>query len=192
MAIDGTGVSLDDGTRLDAATVIWTAGVRPASLAGSLPGEHPRGCVVVGSDLSLPGHPEVVAIGDMAHFEQNGVALPGVSPVAMQQGRAVARSIVRTLQGRPREHFQYFDKGSMAQIGHYHAVAQVGRLNLSGILAWFMWGLVHLYYLSGLRNRLSVTFSWFWLFISRQRAMPIVTSTHHPIAMHRKAAGTTA
>ena len=187
MEVDGTGVSLDDGSRLEGATVIWTAGVRPTSLVRSLPGEHPHGRVVVTPDLSLPGHPEVFAIGDMVHLEQNGVSLPAVSPVAMQQGRAVARSIVRTLQKRPREPFRYFDKGSMAQIGHYHAVAQVGRLNVSGILAWFMWGLVHLYYLSGLRNRISVMLNWFWLFVTHTRASPVVTGLHHPLAMHGKA-----
>jgi NADH dehydrogenase len=182
--IDSTGATLDDGSRLEAATVIWTAGVRPAPLARTLPGEHPHERVVVMPDLSLPGHPEVFAIGDMAHYEQDGVPLPAVSPVAMQQGRAVARSIVSTLRSEPRAHFRYFDKGSMAQIGHYHAVAQVGRLHLSGFLAWSMWGLVHLYYLSGLRNRISVMFNWLWLFITRQRATPIVTGMHHPLAMH--------
>jgi NADH dehydrogenase len=183
-SIDDTGVNLDDGSRIEAATVIWTAGVRPAALARSLPGEHPHGRVAVTPDLSLLGHPEVFAIGDMAHFEQQGVPLPAVSPVAMQQGRAVARSIVRTLQRRPREPFRYFDKGSMAQIGHYHAIAQVGRLHVSGIIAWFMWGLVHLYYLSGIRNRISVMFNWLWLFLTRQRATPIVAGSHHPVAMH--------
>jgi NADH dehydrogenase len=182
-AIDDTGVSLDDGSRLEAGTVIWTAGVRPAPLARSLPGEHPHGRVAVTPDLSLPGRPEVFAIGDMAHFEQQGVPLPAVSPVAMQQGRAVAGSIVRTLQKRPREPFRYFDKGSMAQIGHYHAIAQVGRVHVSGILAWLMWGLVHLYYLSGIRNRISVMFNWFWLALTHQRATPIVASTPHPLAM---------
>ena len=74
----------------------------------------------------------------------------------------------------------------MAQIGHYHAVAQVGRLHLSGILAWFMWGLVHLYYLSGPRNRLSVMLNWFWFFATRQRASAIITGMHHPVALHGK------
>jgi len=183
-AIDDAGVSLDDGSRLEAGTVIWTAGVRPTPLARSLPGEHPHGRVAVGPDLSLPGHPEVFAIGDMAHFEQNGAPLPAVSPVAMQQGRAVARFVMRTLQKRPREPFHYFDKGSMAQIGHYHAIAQIGRLHVSGIVAWFMWGVVHLYYLSGLRNRIAVMFSWTWLFLTHRRSTPIVTRTQHPLALH--------
>jgi NADH dehydrogenase len=189
--VDDTGVSLDDGSRLDGATVIWTAGVRATSLVGSLPGEHPHGRVAVTPDLSLPGHPEVFAIGDMVHLEQNGAPLPAVSPVAMQEGRAVARAIVRTLQKRPREPFRYFDKGSMAQIGHYHAVAQVGRLHVSGILAWFMWGLVHLYYLAGFRNRMSVMLNWLWLSVTHRRASPIVTGVHHPLAMPRKAGAST-
>ncbi len=182
--IDSTGADLDDGSRLEAATVIWTAGVRPTPLARALPGEHSHGRVVVTPDLSLPGRPEVFAIGDMAHVEQDGHPVPGVSPAAMQQGRAVASSIVRTLQKRPREPFRYWDKGSIAQIGHYHAVAQIGRLHLSGIIAWAMWGLVHLYYLSGLRSRISVMFNWFWLFITHQRATPIVTGMHHPLTLH--------
>ncbi len=184
--IDRTGANLDDGSRLEAATVIWTAGVRPVPLARTLPGEHAHGRVVVGPDLSLPGHPEVFAIGDTAHFEQNGVALPAVSPVAMQQGRAVARSIAHTLKGQPREPFRYFDKGSMAQIGHYHAVVQVGRLHVTGFIAWVIWGLVHVYYLSGLRNRISVMFTWVWLFFTRERATPIVTSMHHPRTVHSR------
>ncbi len=186
--IDDTGVNLDDGSRLEAATVIWTAGVRPTSLARELPVEHSHGRVVVTPDLSLPGRPEVFAIGDMALVEQDGHPVPNVSPAAMQQGRAVARSIVRTLQARPREPFRYWDKGSIAQIGHFNAVAQIGRLHLSGVLAWAMWGLVHLYYLSGLRNRISVMFSWLWLFVTRQRATPIVTNMHHPLEVHQRLA----
>jgi NADH dehydrogenase len=137
-------------------------------------------------DLSLPGHPEVFAIGDMAHLEQDGAPLPAVSPVAMQQARAVVRSIARTLQKRERVPFRYFDKGSMAQIGHYHAVAQVGRLHVSGILAWFMWGLVHLYYLSGARNRISVMLNWTWLFATRQHATAIVAGMNHPLAVRAR------
>jgi NADH dehydrogenase len=129
----------------------------------------------------------VFAIGDMAYCEQNGAPLPAVSPVAMQQARAVARSIVHTLQNREREPFRYFDKGSMAQIGHYHAVAQVGRLHLSGVPAWFMWGLVHLYYLSGVRNRIAVMTNWVWLFLTHRRATPIVTGMHHPLLMPARA-----
>jgi NADH dehydrogenase len=191
--VDDTGVSLDDGNRLEGATVIWTAGVRPTSLVGSLPGEHPHGRVVVMPDLSLPGHPEVFAIGDMAHVEQeNGAPVPGVSPAAMQQGRAAARAIVRTLQKQPREPFRYWDKGSIAQIGHYHAVAQIGRVHLSGILAWFMWGSVHLYYLSGIRNRINVLLNWFWIFITHMRATPIVSGMHHPLRIPQKTGPSTA
>jgi NADH dehydrogenase len=183
--IDRTGVDLDDGSRIEAATIVWTAGVSPASLAAAVPGEHKHGRVVVKSDLSLPGHPEVFAIGDMAHVEQSGAPLPAVSSVAMQQGRSVAHSIARTLQGRSREPFRYFDKGSMAQIGHYHAVARIGRLHVSGFLAWLLWGLVHLYYLSGPRNRISVVFNWVWLMVTRQRPTPIVVRTHHPLSLPR-------
>jgi NADH dehydrogenase len=181
-ALDATGVTLDDGARLEAATVIWTAGIRPTSLAAKLPGEHARGRVVVAPDLSLPGHPEVFAIGDMAHLEQDGVTLPGVSPVAIQEGRAAARSIVRSIEKRAREPFRYFDKGTMAAIGHFRAVAQVGRVHISGIAAWFMWGLVHLFYLAGVRNRFAVIFNWAWLVTTRRRATPIIVGTQFPLA----------
>jgi NADH dehydrogenase FAD-containing subunit len=102
--IDPNGVTLDDGTRLEAATVIWTAGVKPTSLAAALPGEHARGRVVVAPDLSLPGHPEVFVIGDMAHVvQQDGAPVPGVSPAAIQQGRAAAVAIVCSLEKRDRK-----------------------------------------------------------------------------------------
>jgi NADH dehydrogenase len=181
-AIDATGVTLNDGTRLEAATVIWAAGIRPTSLAAAIPGEHAHGRVVVAPDLSLPGHPEVFAIGDMAYVEQDGAPLPGVSPVAIQEGRAAARSIVRSLEKRDREPFRYFDKGSLAAIGHFRAVAQVGRLHMSGIVAWFVWGLVHLFYLAGVRNRMAVMFNWIWLVMTRRRATPIITGTRFPLA----------
>jgi NADH dehydrogenase len=180
-AIDATGVTLNDGSRLEAATVIWTAGIRPTSLATTLAAEHVHGRVVVAPDLSLPGHPEVFAIGDMAHVEQNGAPLPAVSPVAIQAGRAAAGSIVRSLANRVREPFRYRDKGTMAAIGHFRAVAQVGRLHMSGIVAWFAWGLVHLFYLSGVRNRMAVMFDWVWLVTTRRRATPLITGTQFPL-----------
>jgi len=179
--IDPNGATLDDGSRLEAATLIWTAGVRPAPFAAALPGEHNHGRVVVQPDLSLPGHPEVFVIGDMAHFEQDGAPLPAVSPVAMQQGRAAAHAILCTMQNRDREPFRYFDKGSLATIGHFRAVAQIGRVHLSGILAWLMWGFVHLFYLAGFGNRVGVVFAWMWSFITRKREAPVIVGLHHPL-----------
>jgi NADH:ubiquinone reductase (H+-translocating) len=181
-SIDPEGVTLDGGERIEAANVIWAAGVRPTSLATAIPADHAHGRVVVEPDLSLAGHPEVFAIGDMTHVEQDGAPLPAVSPVAIQQGEAVARSIVRTLHAQEREPFRYFDKGSLATIGHFRAVAKVGRAELSGVVAWMIWGLVHIYYLAGIRNRLSVMFTWIWSTITRKRANPIITGLHHPLA----------
>ena len=180
-AIDPSGATLDDGSRLDSATVIWTAGVRPTSLAAALPGEHKHGHVVVEPDLSLPGHPEVFVIGDMTHFEQGGAPLPGVSPVAMQQGRAAARAIVRTMQNRDREPFHYFDKGSLATIGRFGAVAQIGRVHLSGIVASLVWAFVHLFYLAGIRNRAEVVLTWMWSFFTGKRDSPVIIGLHHPL-----------
>jgi NADH dehydrogenase len=174
-AVDAAGVTLDDGTRLEAATVIWTAGVRPTPIAAALPGERVHGRIVVEPDLSLPAHPEIFAIGDMAHVEQDGIPVPAVSPAAIQQGRAAARSIVRSLEKRDREPFRYFDKGSMATVGHHSAIAQIGRLHVSGFVAWLMWRFVHLFYLAGVRNRIAVVFNWTWLFMTHNRAMPIIT-----------------
>jgi NADH dehydrogenase len=180
--LDAHGVSLSSGERLEAATVIWAAGVRPVALAEMLPGstEH-RGRVPVQPDLSIPGHPEVFVIGDMAYLEQDGEALPGLSPVAIQEGRAAARSIVRSERGRPREPFRYFDKGMLATIGRSRAVGVVGRFHFSGPLAWAVWAVVHIFYLIGFRNRVFVSLQWLWSYLTENHAARIITGLHHPL-----------
>ena len=180
--LDAHGVTLSSGARLDAETVIWAAGVRPVALAEMLPGSRDRhGRVPVQPDLSIPGHPEVFVIGDMAHFEQNGEALPGLSPVAMQQGRAAARSIARSERGEAREPFRYFDKGMLATIGRSRAVGVVGGVKFSGFVAWIVWAVVHIFYLIGFRNRVFVALQWTWSYLTENHAARIITGLKHPL-----------
>ncbi len=180
--LDANGVTLSNGERLDAATVIWAAGVKPVALAEMLPGSRDRqGRVPVQRDLSIPGHAEVFVIGDMAHFEQDGEALPGLSPVALQQGRAVARSIVRSERGEAREPFRYFDKGMLATIGRSRAVGVVGGVKFSGFVAWAVWAVVHIFYLVGFRNRVAVALQWTWSYLTENHAARIITGLKHPL-----------
>jgi NADH dehydrogenase len=174
--IDERGVSLGDEL-LASTTVIWGAGVRATSLTERLGVPLDRaGRIVIEPDLSLPGHANVFAIGDMVNFShQNGQSLPGISPVAMQMGRHVARNIERDLRGQPREPFRYVDRGTMATIGRKAAVAQVGRWKLSGFPAWITWLLVHIYFLIGFRNRLAVLFNWAWSYFTYQRGARLIT-----------------
>jgi NADH:quinone reductase (non-electrogenic) len=180
--LDANGATLSSGERIDAATVIWAAGVKPVALAESLPGsrEH-RGRVPVQPDLSIAGHPEVFVIGDMAYLEQNGEALPGLSPVAIQEGRAAARSIVRTERGQAREPFRYFDKGMLATIGRSRAVGIVWGVKFSGFVAWAVWAVVHIFYLIGFRNRVFVALQWSWSYLTESHAARIITGLKHPL-----------
>jgi NADH dehydrogenase len=164
--------------------VLWGAGVQTTSITKTLGVAIDRaGRVLVQTDLSVPGHPEAFVIGDAAAFlHQDGKPLPGVSPVAMQQGRAVAESIVRTLDGKPRAKFVYYDKGSMATIGRSRAVALVKGLKLSGFVAWLAWLFVHLIFLIGFRNRFVVLFSWMWSYFTYKRGARLITG-------HRLSAG---
>ena len=174
-AVDAAGVHL--GARLIATeTVMWAAGVRANPLVAQLGAPIDRGGrVAVETDCSLPGHPDVFVIGDAAAFKTDDGLLPGVSPVAMQQGRLVAANIMREMRGKPRAPFQYRDKGSMATIGRRRAIAQTRRMSLSGLPAWLAWLAVHLVYLVGHRNRLSVLFDWFWSFVTFNRGVRLIT-----------------
>jgi NADH dehydrogenase len=180
--LDANGATLSSGERLDSATVIWAAGVKTVALAHMLPGARDHeGRVTVLPDLSIPGHPEAFVIGDMAHFEQDGKPLPGLSPVAMQEGRAAARSIVHSLRGEPRRPFRYFDKGMLATIGRSRAVGVVGRVHFSGFVAWIVWAIVHIFYLIGFRNRMIVALQWSWSYFTDNHAARIITGLQHPL-----------
>jgi NADH:ubiquinone reductase (H+-translocating) len=174
--IDEHGVDTG-GERLVSATVVWAAGVEATPLTRTLGVPLDKGGrVLVGRDLALPGHPEAFAIGDMARFEQDGAPLPGISPVAMQQARFFAETIAREEDHRPRREFRYHDKGSMATIGRSRAVAQAGKIHLSGFLAWLAWLTVHIWYLIGFRSRLVVLITWAWSYLTYRRGARLITS----------------
>jgi NADH dehydrogenase len=163
--------------RIPAANVIWAAGVQASPLGRALHAERdPSGRVVVAPDLSVPGHPEVFVIGDLAHFRppEEAVALPAVGGVALQQGNHVARLLRDEVRGRPRRPFAYFDRGAMATIGRHHAIAEIGRLRFAGSFAWWLWLLVHIVFLAGFRNRLTVLLHWAWAYVTFERGARLI------------------
>jgi len=165
------------GEQIRARTVLWAAGVAAAPLTRTLGVPLDRaGRVLVERDLSIPGHPEAFAIGDLCSLTaEDGRPLPGLAPVALQQGRAAARNVLHRLAGEPTEPFHYRDRGSMATIGRAAAVAVVGRLRLSGLPAWLAWLFVHITFLIGFRNRFLVLFEWAWAYLSWQRGARLIT-----------------
>jgi NADH dehydrogenase len=162
---------------LRAETVLWAAGVQASPLAKSLGVPLDRvGRVVVEEDLSVPGYPEVFVIGDLAAFvHQTGQPLPGVCPVAIQQGRHVAYNIQRAGRSMPAEPFHYWNKGNLATIGRARAVADFGRIKISGLPAWLAWLFVHVFFLIGFRNRFVVIFEWAWAYFTFQRSARLIT-----------------
>jgi NADH dehydrogenase len=171
----------DDGVRaggqeIAARTILWAAGVQASPLARSLGVPLDRaGRVHVQPDLAVPGAPEVFVIGDLAALEVGGTPVPGVAPAAKQEGRHAARNILLDLRGRPREPFSYRDEGLLATIGRAAAVAELGRLRLSGPIAWLVWLLVHIYFLIGFRNRLLVLINWAWLYLRYEGGPRLIT-----------------
>ncbi len=161
-----------------AATVLWAAGVKASSLNRSLDADLDRqGRAVVGADLTIKGHPHVFVIGDQSHAEeQAGQPLPGLAPVAIQQGRFVARTILGDLAGRPRSSFHYANKGQMATIGRSRAVAEMGKLRLGGFMAWVAWLFVHVYYLTGFKNRFFVVVQWALSYLTYRRGARLIVS----------------
>lgn len=154
-------VLLKDGSEIPSHTLVWTAGVRASPPAGALSVSKDRsGRIMVTPGLTIDGHPEVFVIGDMAYREQDEVALPMLASVAMQQGEYVAKSILRRERGQPVAPFRYRDKGTMAIIGRYAAVASAFGIDLVGPSAWVAWLVLHLYYLMGFRNRLMTLHNW--------------------------------
>ncbi len=175
-------VELEGGETIRAENILWAAGVSATPLTKKLGVELDRaGRVKVNPDLSVPGHPEVFAIGDMALvLQENGKPVPGVSPAAMQMGRHVARLIGDELEpgaGRaPRPQFSYWDRGTMATIGRSAAVAWIGKLKISGLIAWLAWLFVHLIFLIGFRNKLAVLLQWTYSYFAYKRSARIITS----------------
>jgi NADH dehydrogenase len=174
--IDAEGVVVA-GERIACGTVLWTAGVAAKGVAEWLGAEADRaGRVKVCPDLSVPGHPHVFVIGDAAHVEQDGKLLPGIAPVAMQQGRYTASVLRNRLLGRPAPGpFRYKDKGNLATVGRSFAIVNMGRLQFAGFFAWVFWMAVHIYYLIGFANRLLVMIQWAWAYFTFQRGARLIT-----------------
>jgi NADH dehydrogenase len=164
-------------TRIPAAVILWAAGVAASPLGKSLGAPLDRaGRVLVNPDLSIPGHREVFVIGDLASLkDKNGKQIPGVAPVALQEGAATARNIGREVQGKPRRDFHYLDKGSLATIGRAAAVAEIGKIHISGFIAWLSWLFIHIFFLIGFRNRLLVMIQWAWSYITYERGARLIT-----------------
>jgi NADH dehydrogenase len=178
--VDATGVEVGR-ERIEAATTLWAAGVEASPLGKLLGLPVDRvGRIRVGPDLALPDHPEVFVLGDQAHaLDEGGKPLPGLAPVAMQQGRYVARLIreeVRAPGGRPRPAFRYRDRGQLATIGRSRAICHTRRLRFGGFLAWLFWLGVHIYFLVGFRNRLFVVLQWAWSYVSYGRGARLIVS----------------
>ena len=187
--IDDKGVYLGN-EMIKAAVLIWGAGVQATSLTKTLGVPLDKaGRVIIEPDLTIPGHKNVFAIGDMALFlHQTGKPLPGVSPVAIQMGAGVVRNIKNALAGKPYETFSYFDKGSMATIGRSAAIAEIRKLHLSGFLAWMAWLLVHIFFLIGFRNRFAVLFNWAWSYFTYQRGARLITGRRLTLLPRKPAA----
>jgi len=173
--VDREGV-LIGGERISAQTVLWAAGVAASPLATSLGVPLDRaGRVLAEPTLQVPGHPEVFVVGDICALQQNGAWLPGVAQVAKQGGAHAARNIRRLIAGQPPAPFRYADYGNMATIGRASAVADIGPLQVSGLFAWLIWVLIHIFWLIGFRNRVAVMGEWAWFFFTLQRRVRLIT-----------------
>ncbi len=175
--IDADGVQIGS-ERIRAGTVLWAAGVS-ASPLGKLAGfdVDRAGRVLVEDDLSVKGHRNIFVAGDQSSFtHQTGKPLPGTAPVAMQQGRYLAKLIRGELAGRPRQKFVYVDKGQMATIGRSRAIVEVGKFKLAGFTAWVAWLAVHIYYLTGFHNRLLVVLNWAWSYLTFRRGARLIVN----------------
>lgn len=173
--------------KIDAAVILWAAGVQASHLGKALGSPTDRsGRVVVDNRLNIPGHPEVFVLGDLARFEQDGAPLPGVAQVAIQTGKYSAAEIVRRIGNQPSRTFHYHDKGSMATIGRARGIAQIGKTHLSGFPAWFAWLCIHLVFLIGYRNRVAVLLDWMWQYLSWQSGARLITGSDNLPGWHEQ------
>lgn len=178
--IDAQGVQLG-GDRLESKTVIWCAGVAASPLGATLGTPLARGGrVIVEPDLSVPGHPEVQVVGDLAFLPEHEPPVPGVAPAAKQMGRHAARNVIAALAGRPTQAFRYRDYGQLATIGKSSAVAMFGKVHIWGWLAWIAWLTAHIYFLIGFRNRLVVLIDWAWAYWTFERTARVVNRGARP------------
>jgi NADH dehydrogenase len=174
------------GQRVKASTIVWAAGVRASPAAEWLGAPADRnGRIIVEPDLSVPGHPDIFAIGDTATVKApNGSLVPGIAPAAKQEGMFVAETIRRRLTGRSEPQvFRYHHQGSLAQIGKRKAVIDFGWVKLRGAIAWWLWGIAHIYFLVGVRSRLSVALNWLWIYTRNQRGARLITGASDGNAM---------
>ena len=195
--IEGNDVTIkmnDKEETISSRTILWTAGVKASSM-GKIIGERTgaeldrMGRVIVNADLTVPGHPDIYVIGDLANYShQDGKPLPGVAQVAMQEGNYVAKLIIGRITGKEPPPFKYYDKGSLAVIGTSDAVADLGRLHFSGFFAWIIWALVHINYLIEFENRIVVLFRWAWSYMTRQRGVRLITG-EEPYPLVKKSRG---
>jgi NADH dehydrogenase len=176
--------------RIESRTVIWAAGVQASPAAEWLDLKTDSGGrIPVGADLTVPGHPDIFVIGDTATIDgPNGKPLPGIATVAKQQGKYVARAITARLAGKVAPDFRYHDLGSLATIGRREAVADFGRVRLSGRLGWLLWSAAHIYFLIGFRNRVVVAAEWLWSYLTYQRGARLIMGVTAPSSDGRRAA----
>jgi NADH dehydrogenase len=183
-------------TRLPADVILWAAGVAASSLGGKLGAPVDRaGRVLVQPDLSIPGHKEIFVIGDLAAAKgAPGKLVPGVAPAAIQEGQFVAKLIRRELRSNadPRPTFHYWDKGSLATIGRAAAVAEFGKIHISGYIAWLSWLFIHILFLIGFRNRLLVFIQWAWSYVTYERGARLITGSTYLPGWTSQASPTTA
>ena len=173
--VERDGVCIGD-EKIRARTTFWAAGNKASPLGAFLDAPLDRvGRVHVNPDLSVQGHPEIFAVGDLAVITQDGRMVPGVCPAANQEGATAAKNILRDLRRQPRKNFRYFNKGDLATIGRSRAIADFGKVRFSGRLAWFLWLFVHIMYLVGFRNRLSVLLQWSYAYFTYQRGVRLIT-----------------
>jgi NADH dehydrogenase len=177
-AVDEDGVTAG-GERIPTRTVLWGAGVAASRLGRMLGGRHDRsGRVEVLPDLSVPGHPEIAVVGDLASIrKEDGSLVPGVAPAAIQAGRHAARNVMRVLAGQPPLPFHYLDKGLLATIGRAAAVADIRGIHVTGLPAWLLWLFVHIFFLIGFRNRVAVILQWAWSYLTFRRGARLITDT---------------
>ena len=173
------------GEKIPASVILWSAGVSASPLGKMLTPQTDRaGRVLVSADLSVSDHPEVFVVGDLAASKmQDGRLVPGVAPAAIQMGKFAARQIRRSLSGKPREEFHYLDKGTLATIGRSKAVADIGKLHISGYFAWLAWLFIHLLFLIGFRNRFMVMMEWAWDYVTYNHSARLITE---PVETNKK------
>jgi len=173
--VDAQGVSIGS-EKIRARTVFWAAGNLASPLGKYMGMQLDRaGRIQVSPDLSVPGHPNIFVVGDLATLVQDGRLIPGVGPAAIQEGRAAARNILRDLRREPRKPFRYFNKGDLATIGRSRAIADLGWIRFSGWFAWVFWLFVHIMYLVGFRNRIVVLFEWAYAYFTSQAGVRLIT-----------------